>query len=85
MHNRAMRTTIDISEDHRLALNQISQMRGYRGYSKIIQEAIDYFIAHNPFDRRERIRLLRLKGAWKQDQSKETRARLSEVRNNWKD
>jgi hypothetical protein len=42
----SMRTTIEVSDRHRIILLSLSAQRGLRGYSGIIQEALDYYIEH---------------------------------------
>ena len=39
-----MRTTIELSDEHRSALHALAARKGLRGYSKVIQEAIDLYI-----------------------------------------
>lgn len=41
-----MRTTIEISDRHRSALFSLAAQRGLRGYSGIIEEALDFYIAN---------------------------------------
>lgn len=78
-----MRTTVELSDLHRQVLSQLSHVRGYRGYSRIIEEAIDFFVERNPFNKNERLRLLKLKGSWSDTEAGEVRSTLSEVRKNW--
>ena len=40
-----MRTTIEIREEQRIALAAIAAKRGLRGYSEVVQEAIDVYLA----------------------------------------
>ncbi len=79
-----MRTTIELASNHRQILHQLSQMRGYRGYSKIIREAIDFFVENKHLGKNEQTRLLQLKGSWKNSEALKTRQALDEVRANWK-
>ena len=43
-YNAAMRTTVEISEAQRVALTAIAAERGLRGFSPIVQEAIDAYL-----------------------------------------
>ena len=45
--NFLMRTTIDISDKHRISLLSLAAQRGLRGYSRIIKEALDYYLSHH--------------------------------------
>lgn len=46
-----MRTTIELSDDRRAKLLQIAAERGEKGFSRIIEEALDHY-----FEERERRR-----------------------------
>ena len=39
-----MRATIELSDDQRSILHFLAAQRGLRGYSKLMQEAIDFYI-----------------------------------------
>ena len=39
-----MRKTIELTNDHRSSLHALAARRGLRGYSKLIQEAVDLYI-----------------------------------------
>ena len=39
-----MRTTIELKEEHRALLHAIAARRGWRGYSKVIEEAIEFYL-----------------------------------------
>ena len=78
-----MRTTIEISDKHRSALLSIAAQKGLRGYSKIIEEAIDYYIANQSNSTGIKNNVLAMKGTWKKD-SEQIKANISELRKNWK-
>lgn len=40
-----MRTTIEISDEQRARLLEIAARRGGRGYSRLVQEALDRYLA----------------------------------------
>ncbi len=79
-----MRTTIDLSDDHRIALHSLAARRGLRGYSKLIQEAIDFYIKEKGKQGDGVKRLLKMKGTWSEEEAKRFRKRLEEIRRNWK-
>lgn len=78
-----MRTTVELSQAHRQALHQLAQMRGFRGYSRIVGEAVDFFVENRHFDKKEQSRLLRLKGSWKDSEAQKIRSAVREVRVHW--
>ena len=79
-----MRTTIELSDDHRSALHSLAARRGLRGYSKLIQEAIDFYIKEKA-KRGDSVRLLlRMRGTWSEEEVKRFRKKLEEIRRNWK-
>jgi hypothetical protein len=81
---RRMRTTIELSDDHRSALHSLAARRRLRGYSKLIQEAIDFYIREKVRGRNDIKHLLKMKGTWSDEEAKKIRKRLEEIRRNWK-
>lgn len=78
-----MRTTIEISDRQRSALVSLAAHRGLRGYSEIVQEALDKYIAEQAKDAEVKEKVLALRGSWQQDEAEQTRARLAEMREKW--
>jgi metal-responsive CopG/Arc/MetJ family transcriptional regulator len=79
-----MRTTIELSDDLISALRAISVKKGYRGYSKVIEEALNFYLKENEKKRKGREKVLRMKGSWSLREAKETKKKLEELRKNWK-
>jgi len=79
-----MRTTIEISNKHRSILLSLAAQKGLRGYSRIIQEALDYYIVHKTKASEKKMDILKMKGSWKAEETKESRSKLTELRENWK-
>ena len=79
-----MRTTIELSDDHRGALHSLAAKRGLRGYSKLIEEAIDFYIKEKVKRGDEVKDVLKMKGTWREEEARRVRKRLEEVRQNWK-
>lgn len=48
MRRKTRRTTITLKEEHRALLHALAARRGWKGYSRIITEALDYYFAHAP-------------------------------------
>jgi predicted transcriptional regulator len=84
VEEREMRTTIELSDDHRSALHSIAARRGLRGYSKLIQEAIDLYIKQKEKKGDGLRQLLKMRGTWSAEEAKRVRKRLGELRQNWK-
>ena len=81
---KRMRTTIELSDDHRSALHSLAARRGLRGYSKLIQEAIDFYIKEKVRKEDSIKQLLKMKGTWSEEEAKKLRKRIEEIRRNWK-
>ena len=79
-----MRTTIELSDDHRGALHSLAARRGLRGYSKLIQEAIDFYIKEKAKSGDEVKHLLKMRGTWSREEARRFRKRLQEIKQNWK-
>lgn len=79
-----MRTTIEISDRHRSILLSLAAQKGLRGYSAIIQEALDHYFAHQTKVAETKRDILKMKGSWRAEQAKEIRSKLTELRENWK-
>jgi hypothetical protein len=54
-----------------------------RGYSRIIEDAIEYYIEHQLQALEKKRDILKMKGSWKKEEAKEIRSRLTELRENW--
>ena len=78
-----MRTTVEISDMHRSALLSLAAQKGLRGYSKLIEEAIDYYIANQTDSSGIKNNVLAMKGSWKKD-SEKIKTNIKELRKNWK-
>jgi len=79
-----MRTTIEISNKHRSILVSLAAQKGLRGYSGVIREALDFYIAHQTNVADAKRDILKMKGSWKPKETKKFRSKLTELRENWK-
>ena len=79
-----MRTTIEISDKHRGILLSLAAQKGLRGYSSIIQEALDYYIVHQIKVAGAKRDIIKMKGSWKAEETNRIRYKLTELRENWK-
>lgn len=77
-----MRTTIDITDDQHRALAALANRRGLRGFSVLVQEALDAYLRDQ--DAKEVELLLSLEGSVGDDEEAEIRARIDEARSLWR-
>ncbi len=79
-----MRTTIELSNDLISILHALAVKKGYRGYSKVIEEALIFYIKENEKRETGKEKILKMRGSWDGEEARETRKRLEEIRKNWK-
>lgn len=79
-----MRTTIEISDRHRSALLSLAAQRGLRGYSRIIEEALDFYIANQQKADEIKKGLREMKGSWTTGETEKIKLKLNTMRDNWK-
>lgn len=76
-----MRTTVEIREDQRLALAALAEQRGLRGFSLLVQEAIDGYLAGRQADELESV--LSLRGSLSPVEADELERRIAEAWSAW--
>jgi metal-responsive CopG/Arc/MetJ family transcriptional regulator len=79
-----MRTTVELSNDRRSVLHALAARRGLRGYSKLIQEAVDLYIREYSAREGNLQNLLRMRGSWSKEDAKKFQKNLKEIRRNWR-
>lgn len=72
-----MRTTVEIRDEQRVALAALAAKRGLRGYSELIQEAIDLYLEQSEGNDMEA--LLALQGSITDAEAEEMRRRIAEA------
>lgn len=77
-----MRTTVEISDEQHQALSAVAQRRGIRGFSILVQEALDAYLADLETD--EVDALLALEGTLSESDADEMRSRIDDVRSTWR-
>ncbi|MGH3556587.1 MAG: hypothetical protein ACRDTK_03630 [Mycobacterium sp.] len=77
-----MRTTVEITDEQHRALSAIAQRRGVRGFSAVVQEALDGYLAN--LDADEIDILLGLEGVLTESDVQELRSRIDDVRTTWR-
>jgi len=82
-HHTIMRTTIDLPDEYRAILHSIAAKRGWKGYSRVIQEAVDLYLRTQVQADADRRVLLTRQGTWRAEEAAEVRATIAEVRKGW--
>jgi|FaiFalDrversion3_1042247.scaffolds.fasta_scaffold09687_2 metal-responsive CopG/Arc/MetJ family transcriptional regulator len=75
-----MRTTVEIREEHRALLHAIAATRGWRGFSRVVAEAIEFYLQHHSGAQEARQRLLGRRGAWTPEEAQRVREAIIELR-----
>ena len=77
------RTTVELKDEHRAILRAIAVSRGWRGFSRAVEEALDFYIEHHAESEIARRSLLERAGAWSLEEARATADTIAEVRRNW--
>lgn len=77
-----MRTTVEITPAQHEALSAIARRRGLRGFSTLVQEALDSYLAD--ISGEEANLLLSLEGSLSEEEETEMRRRIDEIRRSWR-
>jgi Arc/MetJ-type ribon-helix-helix transcriptional regulator len=78
-----MKTTVELKEEHRALLEAIAARRGWRSYSRVVQEAVEFYLHHHAEAEKARCALLKRKGAWTPEEVEHTRAAITKLRKRW--
>ncbi len=79
-----MRTTIEITESQRAELLRLAASRGEKGFSTVVREALEFYLAHQG-GRAEAIRsALGLKGALDAKEADALSAEIANGRKTWR-
>lgn len=76
-----MRTTVEIRDEQRMALAALAAKRGIRGFSALVQEAIDHYLAEMQADDLDAV--LALRGTLKDEDADELRRLIAEAWSTW--
>ncbi len=79
-----MRTTVEMKPEHRSALLALAARRGQKGFSAVLEEAIETYL-QGEADREKRTReLLSLAGSLGGEDADELRRTVTELRESWR-
>lgn len=77
-----MRTTVEITSGQREALSALAKRRGLRGFSQLVQEALDAYL--QSLGDSETKLLLSLEGSLNEQQESELRSHIGAARAVWR-
>jgi metal-responsive CopG/Arc/MetJ family transcriptional regulator len=84
MHAKKMRTTIEIDDEHRAKLLAIAARRGMKGFSQIVSEAIDSYLAAEKNLEKHREEVRSLQGSLTKKEAEDLRRRVAKIRRHWR-
>ena len=79
-----VRTTIELKSEHRSALLALAARRGEKGFSSVIEEAIESYLAGEAEREGRRQTLLSLAGSLSGEEAEELRGVARELRESWR-
>jgi predicted DNA-binding protein len=84
MYNWLVRTTIEIKPEHRARLLALAARRGEKGFSSVIAEAVEVYLAGSTEQERFRKRALRLRGTLPHDEAQRLQQSSETLRGFWR-
>ena len=79
-----MRTTVELKPEHRAALLSLAARRGLKGFSSVLEEAVDAYLAGERERELRRSELLSLAGSLSPGEAGELRQTTREMRESWR-
>ena len=79
-----MRTTVEIKPEHRSALISLAARRGQKGFSSVLEEAIESYLAREGERAERREELLSIGGSLSESEADELRRSTRELRESWR-
>lgn len=79
-----MRTTVEMKPEHRSALLALAARRGDKGFSAVLEEAIEVYLADQAGREKRRDLLLSLAGSLSESDAEELRRTTQELRRSWR-
>jgi hypothetical protein len=76
-----MRTTVEINDEQHHALDVLARRRGLRGFSPLVQEAIDQYLQSQSGEDLQAV--LSLRGSLPDDRAESWRRRIEEAWSSW--
>jgi metal-responsive CopG/Arc/MetJ family transcriptional regulator len=79
-----MRITVEIRDDLRARLLEIAARRGEKGFSKIVEEALESYLRRDGDGEAARSRALATRGVLTEDEADELENRTREIQERWR-
>ena len=79
-----MRTTIELKPEHRAKLLELAARRGEKGFSSVINEAVEVYLAGSTEQDRLRKRALRLRGTLPHNEARRLQQSSETLRGFWR-
>ena len=79
-----MRTTIEISDEHRSRLLELAARRGEKGFSRLVAEALDAYLRDESSAGERRRRALTLRGSLSDEEGEQMLAAAQSLRESWR-
>jgi hypothetical protein len=79
-----MRTTIEMKDEHRAALLEIAARRRLKGFSAVVEDAIETYLAADARSRTRRRSALALKGSLSRVEGQRFRREADALRQSWR-
>lgn len=79
----SMRATVELPDHLRAAVMAVAARKGYRGYSRVIVEALEFYLEEKEARESGLQDLLDLRGTWSRRDAADTRKRIDSARANW--
>jgi hypothetical protein len=79
-----MRTTIELKSESRARLLEIAARRGEKGFSRLINQAVDLYLETAAADGERRRAALSLRGRLGKEEAGELRAATTALRESWR-
>jgi hypothetical protein len=80
----AMRTTVEITDAQRAGLLDLAARRGEKGFSRLVQEAVDRFLADEHAGKGRVEAALALEGSMTAEAADELTASVARLRSHWR-
>ena len=79
-----MRTTVEIKNEHRAKLLELAARRGKKGFSDLIEEALELYLDSLQSDEQARRKALATRGSLSAEQTDKLRQCAHELRERWR-
>jgi predicted transcriptional regulator len=79
-----MRTTVEITDEQRSRLLAIAASRGMKGFSTVVQEALEVYLASQETKKKQIEAALALKGSLDANDGQTLEDNCTAIRNNWR-